>query len=187
MAEDGSQTEVNIDPNGPAYEQRVAGQPASEEQVKQAQADPNLRDQIETIFNPNVGKYDVEADIGPAFNTRRQEGFAAMTEIAKQNPNFMAIGGDLYFKQADFPLADELAERFKRSIPPAILGEGEPPMVQQIKDQAGIAAEGIPGGNGQDASAVRRRSRGVQAGRAAAHLGSARHADYSAHGRPCIG
>ena len=123
MAEDGSQTEVNIDPDGPAYEQRVNGQPASEEQVKQAQADPALKDTIETIFNPNIGKYDVEADIGPAFATRRQEAFAAMTDIAKQNPEFMKIGGDLYFRQADFPLADELADRFKRSIPPAILGE----------------------------------------------------------------
>lgn len=136
MAEDGTQSEVKIDPNGPAYEQRINGQPATEEQVETAQNDPNLKDQIETIFNPNVGKYDVEADIGPAFNTRRQEGFAAMTELAKMNPEFMKIGGDLYFRQADFPLADELAERFKRAIPPAILGEGEPPAVAQIKQQA---------------------------------------------------
>ena len=47
----------------------------------------------------------------------------------------MKIGGDLYFKQADFPLADELAERFKRSIPAAILGEGPPPELQQLQQQ----------------------------------------------------
>ncbi len=136
MAEDGSQTEVNIDPNGPAYEQRINGKPASPEEVKAAEADPTLRDKIETIFNPNVGKYDVEADIGPAYNTRRQEAFAAMSELAgRPGSNLMQIAGDLYFKNADFPMADEIAERFKRATPKAILGEAPPPEVQQLQQQ----------------------------------------------------
>jgi Phage P22-like portal protein len=135
MAEDGDQTEVNIDPNGPVYQQKVNGQPASEEQVKQAQGDPNLKDKIETIFNPTVGKYDVEADIGPAYSTRRQETFNALSQMIAQNQELGKIALDLLFKAADFPMADEIAERCKRAIPANILGIGPPPEVQQLQQQ----------------------------------------------------
>ena len=135
MAEDGTQTEVNVDPNGPAYEQQVNGKPATEEEVKAAQADPNLRDTVKTIFNPSVGRYDVEADIGPAFATRRQEAFASMTDLMKQNPKIFDLAGDLMLRSADFPMADEIAERIKATLPPNVLGQGIPPAMQQMQQQ----------------------------------------------------
>jgi hypothetical protein len=42
----------------------------------------------------------------------------------------MKVAGDLLFKAADFPMADEVAERLHRTIPPAILGEGPTPEMQ---------------------------------------------------------
>lgn len=135
MAEDGTQTEVNVKPDGPIYQQMVGGQPANQEQVKSAENDPNLKDKIETIFNPSVGKYDVEADIGPAYATRRQETFNALSQMMGQNQELVKIAGDLLFRAADFPMADEVAERFKRSIPANILGVGPPPEMQQLQQQ----------------------------------------------------
>lgn len=76
----------------------------------------------ERIFNPAVGKFEVESDVGPAFATRRQEAFAALSRIAQVSPEVMAIAGDLIMRAADFPMADELAERLKRMVPPQALG-----------------------------------------------------------------
>lgn len=123
MAEDGSATAVTIDPKAQASHQiRKAAIEGVAEQV---------------VFNPNVGNYDVEVDIGPAYATRRQEQFAALTQIASQNKEVMAVAGDLIMQAADFPMAQELAERLRRTIPPAVLGEddGQNAAVSQLQQQ----------------------------------------------------
>ena len=91
--------------------------------------------EVTHIFNPNVGKYEVEADIGPSYGTRRQEAFNAFSQIAAQNPQMMSIVGDLLFKSADFPGADEIAERLERLVPPAATGNGPSPQEQHMQLQ----------------------------------------------------
>jgi hypothetical protein len=136
MAEDGSQSDVKIDPQAQQPVQKmVNGRPADDDSLKAAQADPDLRDKVETIFNPDVGRYAVESDVGPAYGTRRQEAFNALSEIMKQSPQIAQIAGDLLFKAADFPMADEVAERIKRTIPKEVLGEGPPPAEAQLQQQ----------------------------------------------------
>jgi hypothetical protein len=137
MAEDGDQSEVHVQPDAQQPQAMVGpdGQSISAEQAKMLQANADHADKVKTIFNPNVGKYDVEADIGPAYATRRQETFNALSELMKQNQHLVQIAGDLLFRAADFPMADELAERFKRSIPKNILGEGPPPEFVQLQEQ----------------------------------------------------
>lgn len=119
MAKDGEESDVTIDPSQPDAHQKI-------EQEEQ---------KASVIFNPNVGRYEVQSDIGPGYATRRQEAFNAMTQIASQNQQFMNVAGDLMFKAADFPMADELAERWSRTIPPAVKGDGPPPEVQQMQQQ----------------------------------------------------
>jgi hypothetical protein len=115
-ARDGTIMNVTIDPKAPQALQKMQSEEKdNEEKIK------------EIIFNPNIGKYDIQSDTGPSYATRRMEAFNALTQIAAQNKDFMQIGGDLYFKVADFPEADTLAMRYRRSIPPAILGEGPDP------------------------------------------------------------
>jgi hypothetical protein len=127
LAKDGTESQIQIKPDAKdAYQAQE--QPAEESNDKNRQA-------IAAIFNPTVGQYEVESDIGPGYATRRQEGFNAMTQIAAQNPEFMKIGGDLLWRSADFPMADELAERWERTIPPAITGKASPPEVDQAKAQ----------------------------------------------------
>ena len=136
MAEDGSLTDIQVDPaSKEPVTKMVDGQPVDDEQLKAAQADPDLRDKVATIFNPNVGKYAVESDIGPAYATRRQEAFAALSDMLKTNSDLAKIAGDILFKSADFPGADEVAERIKRTIPPNILGQGVPPAEQQLQER----------------------------------------------------
>ena len=120
IAEDGVEHEVEIDPEATkAYAE------------KQSQ----IAGQVKSIFNPAVGRYAVEADVGPAYATRRQETFNAFMQIISQAPDILKIAGDLMFQAADFPMAGALAERIKRSIPPAILGEGPSPQEQQMQQQ----------------------------------------------------
>lgn len=119
LAEDSSDDTVTIDP-----EQK---EPMVEKEKPGGEG-------VERIFNPGAGKYEVIADTGPSYATKREEAFAAMSDLAAQNPQFLGLAGDLYMLSADFPLADELAERFKRSIPANILGEGPSPELQQAMD-----------------------------------------------------
>lgn len=119
MAEDGTDSEVLLDPN--------AAEAYFEEQQKNADAAKQV------IFNPNIGRYDVEADVGPDYATRRQEAFNALSQIASSNQELMTIIGDLLFKSADFQYADEIAQRMERMVPPMAKGEGPPPQVMQMQ------------------------------------------------------
>lgn len=91
--------------------------------------------QVSAVLNPSVGKYECIADVGPNYGTRRQEAFEALTQILSQNESLAPIVGDLLFKSADFPLADEIAARLANMVPPQALGQGVPPAVQQLQQQ----------------------------------------------------
>jgi len=121
MAEDGSDSEVLLDPN------------AAEAFLEQQQKNADEAKQI--IFNPNVGRYDVISDVGPDFATRRQEAFNALSQIAGSNTELMAVIGDLLFKSADFEYADEIAERLERMVPAQAKGDGPNPQVVQLQQQ----------------------------------------------------
>ena len=128
LGADGSQQSVKLDPSAQDAHEQV-----------QNEEDPDYDPKaIAAIFNPSVGRYEVEADIGPSYATKRQDEFAALSQIMSQNQEAMKIAGDLLFRSADFPGADVLAERWRRSIDPHLLGaDGPPPAVVQLQQQMG--------------------------------------------------
>lgn len=118
MAQDGTQSKVTIDPE--------AEQPYQE--IKE-------QDVLNVIFNPNVGKYEVQSAPGPAYATQRQEAWNAFVSIVGGAPELINKIGDLMFKSADFPMADIIAERLRRDIQtnmPYLLQDGamNPQMAQ---------------------------------------------------------
>lgn len=120
---DGTQSTVQIDP-----------QHANAHSALQDESDDNYNpQQVTAIFNPQVGSYAVEADIGPAFSTRRQEAFNAFSQILQGNPQLVAVAGDLMFKAADFPMADEIAERLSNMVPPQAKGGKPDPQIAQLQ------------------------------------------------------
>ena len=129
-ARDGTVMNVTIDPNAPQAMQKLA--------PPQNQMPPtdNTQQIIEVIFNPNVGMYDVQSDVGPSYATRRQEAFNALTQIAAQNKEFMNIAGDILWKVADFPEAQVLAQRWRKIIPPNVTGDAPNPQTEQLMHQA---------------------------------------------------
>ncbi len=132
-AQDGTVKTVTVDPNAPqAYQEQQAQNEKNEEEAQ-------------IIFNPSFGKYSVEADVGPGYATQRMEAFNAFSQIIAQNESLTAICGDLLFKNADFPGADDLAKRLYRMVPAQALGNAPPPEIQQmtahIQAQQKIMAE----------------------------------------------
>lgn len=119
QAEDGTEMQIKIDPDA--------------EQAYQKQDE--TREQIAAIFNPNVGKYEVEASVGPAFQTQRQEAWNAFVQLMTQNKELVGLIGDLAFKMADFPGADEIAARLKRMVPQQALEDGPSPDLLAAQQQ----------------------------------------------------
>lgn len=126
MAEDGTATMVQLDPQ------------AQQLMVKQKAALETEADQI--VLNPKIGKYEVISDVGPDYATRRQEAFNALSQIASTAPELMSIIGDLVLLAADFPMAEQAAERLKRMVPPQALGETNG-QVQQLQQELQAAQQ----------------------------------------------
>lgn len=111
--------------------------PDQKEAVKEVRDDKGA---IQKIYNLGVGSYDVTVTVGPSYNTKRMESAEAMTQILQGNPDLMQIIGDLYFKSLDMPYSDEIADRMKIMLPPALHKEDGgsdplPPEVQQKMQQ----------------------------------------------------
>ena len=85
------------------------------------------------------GEYDVQVSTGPSYTTKRQEAAAMMTQVTQAYPKIMEIGGDIMVKNQDWPGADELAERLKKTIPVEIRGpdedEEQPEVPPELKEQ----------------------------------------------------
>ncbi len=125
LAEDGTQSTIQIDPTAPQAHTPV---PALDPES----IDPN---HIAANFNPSVGQYDVVCDVGPQYDTRRQETLSALTMILSQNESLAPIVGDLMFRCMDFPMADSIADRLKLMVPKQALGQAPDPMIVQLQQQ----------------------------------------------------
>jgi len=109
--------------------------PTQQEPVKKIVDQQGI--EIEKIYNPSVGKYDVVVTTGPSYMTKRQEALDAMGMILQSNPQLWQVAGDLFIKNMDWPGAQEMAERFARVIDPKVLGDGsdDSPELQMAKQQ----------------------------------------------------
>lgn len=70
-----------------------------------------------------LGKYDVTVATGPRYQTLRQQTRADLVQLVQADPGIIRIIGDQLLKSMDMPEADEMAKRFRNTIPPNILGE----------------------------------------------------------------
>lgn len=70
-----------------------------------------------SIIRFDAGKYDVVAEVGPSYETRRREVRDTLTQLSAQSPEFMAASADILAKNLDIPEADLLVDRLRRIIP----------------------------------------------------------------------
>lgn len=110
------------------------------------------------LHDMTIGAYDVMAEAGNSYATKRQESSENMLAFLQTMPDTAPLVGDLVAKVQDWPMADKFAERLHAALPPQILAaekaaeaeeSGQPPQVdpaeqmaqqaQQEQMQAGMA------------------------------------------------
>lgn len=93
----------------------------------------------------SVGRYDVTLSTGASYSTRRVEAAQAMMDAVQVWPQLLQVAGDLVAKAQDWPGADDLAERLKKTIPQQFLDEDErteaDPELQQMQMQMQALAQ----------------------------------------------
>ncbi len=100
-----------------------------------------------TLINLAAGKYDVTVDTGPSYATKRQEAVASMLDLTKAYPQAAQVAGDLMVRNMDWPGAQEIADRLKKSLPPGIADDKDkkqqpiPPQIQAQLQQQGQMIE----------------------------------------------
>lgn len=73
----------------------------------------------------SIGKYDTALSTGTSYTTRRVEAAQAMMDAIQVWPQLMQVGGDLIAESQNWPGADKLAERLRKTIPPQFLSDKE--------------------------------------------------------------
>jgi hypothetical protein len=92
----------------------------------------------------NKGRYDVVVETGPSYSTRRQEASESMAQFFQVVPAAAQAAGDLFARAQDWPMAQEIGERLKKTLPPQLVedeDEDKTPEQQQAKEQAMQAAQ----------------------------------------------
>lgn len=106
-----------------------------------------------------VGKYDIRIQVGPSYNTRREESRDGMMEFLRVNPGAAPLISDLIAKMQDWPEADRVAERLRATLPPGVAdddeGEMTPEKQQAMQQQQMQAQQQMQMQQGMEALAVR--------------------------------
>lgn len=83
------------------------------------------------------GKYDVVVDTGPSYSTKRVEAAETLQALSQSMPILGQAAPDLIIKSFDMPMADDIAERLKRGLPPQLTADKDappqPPNPQQMQ------------------------------------------------------
>jgi hypothetical protein len=118
--------------------------PQEQQQTDQQVADPS---HPAKRYDLTKATYGVAVTIGKSYKTRVDSGRDQLGMLFQAEPELIKIGGDIYFKFADFPGHNELADRFKKMLPPQLQeqkdGQADPrieleqakAMVQQMQQQ----------------------------------------------------
>ena len=101
------------------------------------QTDPKTG--VEMIYQLDVGTYDVTVNVGPSYQTRRQENLAFL-ESLMQGPfaQLMTTAApDLVIGMTDFAISPILKERLAKAVPPQFQDQpaGQPQIPPQLQQQ----------------------------------------------------
>lgn len=99
-----------------------------------------------------AGSYDVMAEAGNSYATKREEASESMLAFLQAMPDTAPLVGDLVAKVQDWPMSDKFAERLHAALPPPILAaekeaeakeSGQPPQVDPAQAQQQQMAEQV--------------------------------------------
>lgn len=99
------------------------------------------QDGVMPVNDLTIGKYDVRVTVGPNYSTLRQETANSMVEAARAYPPLWGVAGDLIIKNMDWPGADDIAERIKKTMPPQLRNPEDMTPEEQQQMQAAMAEQ----------------------------------------------
>lgn len=122
---------------------RIVGEDGNDKMttINGTQEDPETK-AISRINDITIGRYDVKVNIGPSYNTRRQESADSMMGFIQAVPSAGQAIMDLFAQAMDWPGADAIAARLKKIMPPELTADDEegqtftPAMVRQMIQKA---------------------------------------------------
>lgn len=133
-------------------------------EINQPKVDPLTQLVTEVMNDLTVGDYDVTVASGPSYSTLREEASEAMVAVAGDFPKLMEVAGDLVIESMDWPGADKIAARLKKTMPAELTKDddtsedaGPPPlppeieqhiqqadqMIEQLQQEVQAASSGI--------------------------------------------
>jgi len=91
---------------------------------------PQDEDGMAQVFNLTAGKYDLTVDVGPGFQTKREEAAYGMTELLRAFPAAAPVIGPELAKAQDWPGAEDIGKKLE-----ALTGGGNNPQLMQAQQQ----------------------------------------------------
>lgn len=117
MGEDGKPKSAQVDPTQDVAHRKVT----------------DAAGKVKSIHNLGVGTYDVTVTTGPSYNTKRMEAAELMVKMSEGDPEFKRLFGDLMFREMDWSMADKIADRYQKLLPPQLQEkDGQPPVPPQV-------------------------------------------------------
>jgi hypothetical protein len=115
-------------------EVRILGEDMAEEVVKVNQ---QFKDEqgIDRCYDLTNGKYDVRLKIGPSFKTQQQETASQLVELSRSFPQLMQVAGDVVFDNLNFAGSEKIADRIRKSMPPALTEDQSQKPVEMLAQQ----------------------------------------------------
>ena len=77
--------------------------------------------EVELLNDLSTGRYDVEVITGPSYSTKRMEASDSMMAFVEAVPNAAAVISDLIAENMDWPGADLIAERLRKTLPAGMI------------------------------------------------------------------
>ncbi len=91
----------------------------------------------------DAGRYDVAVDSGPSYQTKREEAVSTLLDLTRNVPSVNQAAPDLVVRSMDIPHAQEIADRLKLMLPPALQQDQKnqplpPAAVAQMQQQGNM-------------------------------------------------
>ena len=109
---------------------------------EQQRPDPKTGAVQRVLNDMTIGAYAVTVSVGPSYDTLRQEAVEGMVQVGQAWPKLWDVAGDKLVATMDWPMADEISDRLKRSMDPALVKDeeadeqgGPPPMPPEVQQQ----------------------------------------------------
>jgi negative regulator of replication initiation len=100
---------------------RILGEDMADDIVMVNQMHYSEEEGENVLYDLSVGRYDVTVDVGPSYESKRIETAENLTNIIQAIPHIGQVASDILVRNLDFPGAQELSDRLKRTIPPNLL------------------------------------------------------------------